>query len=84
MLSSHLSVQYITKIIGVSCECISFLSVLSLFICCFPDINFNKRNEDDNHDQSDGGHDDDDNEQQKALLGSLRTPLHLLAYQNTM
>lgn len=58
--------------------------MLSLFICCFRDINFNKRNEDDNHDQSECGHDDDVDEEQKALLGSLRTPVHLLAYENTM
>jgi hypothetical protein len=62
-----------------------FLIVLSLLICCFPVINFNKRNEDDNHDQSEAGHgDDEEEEEQKSLLGSLRTPLHLLAYQNTM
>jgi hypothetical protein len=58
------------------------LTVLSSFMCCFPGVNFNKRNQDDGHDYSEGGHDDE--EEQKALLGLLRTPQHLLAYQNTM
>lgn len=84
-MSSHFCLQYGTKVVGVSCNFISFFIVLFLFICCFHDISFNKRNEDDNHDQSECGHDDDDvDEEQKALLGSLRTPLHLLAYENAM
>jgi hypothetical protein len=60
--------------------------VLSSFLCCFSGVNFKKRNQDDDDDDhyhSEGGHDDNE-EEQKALLDSVRTPLHLLAYQNTM